>query len=356
MYTSRTQQLLDLLNIQHPILLSPMAGVTTPQLAAEVSQAGGLGALGLGASNIASCQQQIAATQALTARPFQVNFFCHQPEIANEAQQQAWIDYIRPHFERLNATPPQQLQCIYPSFVEHDDFLDVVIASGVKIVSFHFGIPTTSQLARLKQAKIISMATATNVHEAQCIQAAGVDVIIAQGVEAGGHRGSFHAHSESGLTTQDVLQQLLRANINLPIVAAGGIATAQDIQHFLTLGASAVQMGTRFIPCPSSNASTAYRHALQQAQATQLTSLISGRNARGIVNQWHGLDTAHRPQVAAYPYAYDLAKQLHAHAEQHGSQQYAPFWAGTAIHRGGLSSMPAGQLVQQLVDELQQLL
>jgi len=155
--------ILELLEIKHPIFLAPMAGVSTPELAAEVSNQGAFGALGLGANSAETAKFQILKTQELTDHPFQVNFFCHQSEQLDPEITQQWIDYIRPQFEKFGAEPPTQLNCIYPSFLDNDDFLNVVLETRPKAVSFHFGIPHPHQIQALKQAGIITMVSATNL-------------------------------------------------------------------------------------------------------------------------------------------------------------------------------------------------
>lgn len=340
----------QLLDLQHPIFLSPMAGVTTPQLAAEVSNAGGLGALGLGANTPAQALQQILATQALTDRAFQVNFFCHQSVELTPLQTQAWRDYMLPFFRQYDALPPQELSSIYPSFLDNDDYLRVVLETRPKAVSFHFGIPHAHQIQALKAAGIVTMVSATNLIEAQAIQDAGIDVIIAQGIEAGGHRGIFNPHFDSAITTQDLVQ-LIKAHCHLPVVAAGGIMNGQQAAKMLALGASAVQMGTAFIQCKSSNANAAYRAALFKQPVTQITSSISGRPARGLVNRWHTqIDHPKRPKVAPYPYAYDLAKQLNAVATTHNQHDFAAFWAGTRVAQ--IRALEPADLINLVVLEM----
>ncbi len=349
-HTDAPMSLLEKLKIQHPIFLSPMAGVTTPQLAAAVSNAGGLGALGLGASTVDQARTQILATQKLTEHPFQVNFFCHQPQALDESSAQQWIDYLRPHFLKFNAEPPKQLHCIYPSFLDHDGFLQLVLETHPQAVSFHFGIPHAHQIQALKQAGIITMVTATNLVEALQIERAGIDIIIAQGVEAGGHRGLFNPAHESGLLTQDLVTLLLQ-HCKIPIVAAGGVMNGQQAQTYLDLGASAVQFGTAFIACPESNATAAYRQALTDSPITQLTMTISGRAARGILNHWHNeIDTPQRPCVPAYPYTYDIAKQLHALAASQQCQDYGAFWAGTGVAQ--IQAKPAIDVFQAILAQM----
>lgn len=345
--------LLEQLEIKHPIFLAPMAGVSTPTLAAEVSNQGGFGSLGLGASSISSARDQILATQALTDRSFQVNFFCHQSQILDQTIAAQWIEYLNPQFSRLNVPAPQQLECIYPSFLDNDDFLNLVLETRPKAVSFHFGIPHTHQITALKAAGIITMVSATNLPEALAIEAAGIDVVIAQGIEAGGHRGIFNQNIDGAIKTSDLVQ-LLSQHCHIPVIAAGGIMTGQQAYLMLELGAQAVQLGTAFVQCKSSNANAAYRKALLDILAvTQITDSISGRPARGLVNTWHTeIDQPNRPTVPAYPYTYDLAKQLNAAAIQHGDYGYGAFWAGSNVAQ--IRELEAADLINQLVLELSQ--
>ncbi|AOA58768.1 NAD(P)H-dependent flavin oxidoreductase [Acinetobacter larvae] len=344
--------LLQQLDIKHPILLAPMAGVSTATLAAEVSNQGALGALGLGASTPAQARQQILDTQHLTSAPFQVNFFCHQSPTLDSAAHQAWIAALAPLFAQYGATPPSTLNCIYPSFLDHDDYLDVVLALAPKAVSFHFGIPHAAQIAALKHAGIVTMVSATNLAEAQLIEQAGIDVIIAQGIEAGGHRGIFNIDIDAALSTADLVK-LCVAECQLPVVAAGGIMNGQQAKHMLKLGASAVQLGTAFVACPSSAAHAAYRYALKNNPHTHITRSISGRPARSLMQHWQTrVDRPDRAAVAAYPYAYDLAKQLHAAAAAQDDHGYGAFWAGANVAQ--IRPLAAPDLINQLVLEMNQ--
>lgn len=342
--------LLEQLNIRHPIFLAPMAGVSTPSLAAEVSNQGALGSLGLGASTVEQARAQILETQQLTDRPFQVNFFCHQSVAEDHQANQVWIDALQPHFERLGASVPSSLKCIYPSFLDDDRYLELVLDTRPQAVSFHFGIPHPHQIQALKKAGILSMVTATNLAEARLIEQAGIDVIIAQGIEAGGHRGLFNPTFDAAIHTADLVQ-LICAHTTRPVVATGGVMNGHQARDLLKLGAQAVQMGTAFIPCKSSNANAAYRKALLEQPLTQVTSSISGRPARGLIQHWHTeIDTPDRAAVAAYPYAYDLAKQLHQAAAKHGDQGYGAFWAGR--HVAQIRPMDTADLINQLVLEI----
>lgn len=344
--------LLEQLAIQHPLFLAPMAGVSTAKLAAEVSNQGGLGSLGLGAASLASAKQQILETKALTNRPFQVNFFCHQSTLQDTLRNQTWIEYLKPQFEKFGVKLPQDLECIYASFLDNDDYLNLVLDTQPKAVSFHFGIPHEHQINALKNAGIITMVSATNLAEAQAIEAAGIDIIIAQGIEAGGHRGIFNENIDSGIKTADLVK-LLAAHCSLPIVAAGGVMNGFQAQYLLNLGASAVQLGTAFVQCKSSSANAAYRTALLSKPITQITSSISGRPARGIINAWaKSVDLPERVDVAPYPYAYDLGKQLNAAALQHGNSEYGAFWAGSNVLQ--IRELEATDLMNQLILEMNQ--
>lgn len=344
--------LLEQLDIKHPIFLAPMAGVSTPQLAAEVSNQGGLGSLGLGASSAEAARQQILETQALTHQAFQVNFFCHQSSALDHDLAKQWIQYLIPQFEKYNAVPPTELECLYPSFLDHDDYLNLVLETKPKAVSFHFGIPHPHQIQALKNAGIMTMVSATNLAEALKIEAAGIDIIIAQGIEAGGHRGIFNETFDSAVKTSDLVQ-LLKKHCHLPIIAAGGLMNGHQAQRLIQLGAEAVQLGTAFVQCKSSNANAAYRKALFNTPITQITESISGRPARGLINHWHTqIDRPERPNVATYPYCYDLGKQLNAAASAQGDFGFSAFWAGTNVAQ--IREMEAADLVNQLVLEMSQ--
>ena len=321
--------LIERLSLKHSIFLAPMAGVSTPELAAEVSNAGALGSLGLGANTVEQARKQILKTQQLTRQPFQLNFFCHRSKILDQDTAQEWIEYLEPHFRKFDASAPHELKNIYPSFKDSDDYLNLVLETCPAAVSFHFGIPHPHQIEALKKAKILTMVSATNLAEAKAIAEAGIDVIIAQGVEAGGHRGCFNPHRDSAIKTTDLVRLILQY-LDLPVVAAGGIMNGRQAQQCLALGAQAVQLGTAFVQCPSSNANAAYREALFNRPLTQITSTISGRPARGLINAWHTeVDLVQRPSLPAYPYVYDIAKQLHQIASKQGHYEYGAFWAGS---------------------------
>jgi nitronate monooxygenase len=341
-----------LLGIANPIVQAPMAGVSTPRLAAEVSNAGGLGAIGIGASTPAQARTMVQETRSLTARPFNVNVFCHAPAVRDAPREQAWLGHLAPLFAQVGGEPPAKLDEIYRSFVADDDMLAVLLAERPAVVSFHFGLPTARQLEALRQAGILTMATATNLREAAAIEAAGIDMVVAQGIEAGGHRGMFDPAAVDERLSTSVLVRLIARQAQRPVVAAGGIMDGRGIQSALDLGAAGVQLGTAFILCPESSANAAYRANLksERAAVTALTAVLSGRPARGIVNRLiaHG-EAEGSPPWADYPVAYDATKQLNALAAKKGVDDFAVHWAGQAAPLA--REMPAARLMETLLRE-----
>lgn len=351
-YSPKTQQFLQRLGIQHPIFLAPMAGTSTPELAAAVSNAGGLGSLGLATSSVAQAQQAIQRTRALTSQPFNCNFFCHQPPQSDPATEQAWITYMTPFFSALGGTAPQTLKPVNFTFIDNQPLLDMLLQEKPAVVSFHFGIPSADTIRQLRQAGIILLASATSLAEAHIIQTSGLDAIVAQGIEAGGHRGVFNRDFDPAISTHDLVR-LFTVHTQLPIIAAGGIMDGADIQQVLALGASAAQLGTAFVICEESAASPTYRERLQDPalQTTYMTASISGRPARGLMSAWHTqVDRPERPALSSYSYMYDLAKQLNALAMSQGNHDFAAYWAGSNVAR--IRNLNATDLMHTLLDEL----
>jgi nitronate monooxygenase len=347
--------LLQLLGIEKPIIQAPMAGVSTPALAAAVSNAGGLGSLGVGAMNAAGARKAIRETRALTAKAFNINVFCHSPAVVDESLEREWLSWLSPHFGKFGATPPARLAEIYTSFVEDQAMLEVFLEEKPAVVSFHFGLPSAETVVVLKKAGIRLLASATNLKEAADVARAGVDAIIAQGIEAGGHRGMFDPETfDDGLGTF-ALTRLLARKFGLPIIATGGIMDGAGIAAALALGAQAAQLGTAFVACPETAIDDGYRRALlsDAADHTILTSAISGRLARSMVNKFTELGRdAEAPKSPHYPVAYDAGKALHAAAKAKGEFGYGAQWAGQAAALA--RSLPAAELFAQLEAELQE--
>ncbi|MBC9248987.1 2-nitropropane dioxygenase [Pseudomonas alcaligenes] len=339
----------ELLAIEHPIIQAPMVGVSTPALAAAVSNAGGLGSLGLGASTVEQARALIGETRALTARPFNLNLFCHRPARADAAREAAWLQRLRPLFDEFAGEPPAQLREIYRSFLDDPGMLELLLEQRPAVVSFHFGLPPQAWIDALKGAGIRLLACVTTGHEASLAEAAGVDALVAQGIEAGGHRGVFAPEQgDAGIGTL-ALVRLLCCQSALPVIAAGGIMDGAGIRAALALGAAGVQLGTAFVLCPESAANAAYRAALQseRAQCTQITANISGRPARGLVNRLYGDFATPLPD---YPIAYDAAKALHALASARGCHDFAAHWAGQGAPLA--RALPAAELMALLIAEM----
>jgi nitronate monooxygenase len=341
-----------LFGLPAPIIQAPMAGVATPALAAAVSNAGGLGSLGLGASTVVQAQQLLTETRALTDRPFNVNLFCHQPAEREAEREAVWIEHLAPLFAEVGTEPPAALNEISTSFLVDEAMQRLILELRPVIVSFHFGLPSADYLTALRAAGIRTLATATNQREAAVIEAAGIDAIVAQGIEAGGHRGMFDPGAEDERLSTAVLVRVLTRQTSLPIIAAGGIMDGAGIRAALELGAAGAQLGTAFILCPESAASASYRANLksERAEVTRLTPVLSGRPARGMVNRLirHG-EAPGSPRPPAFPVAYDAVRQLNSTAVEQGNHEFAAQWAGQGAPLA--RELPAATLVATLMEE-----
>ncbi len=346
--------LLERLGLQWPIFQAPMAGTSTPAMAAAVSNAGALGAIGLAAETAEGAGKMIRGTQALTNRPFNVNVFCHRRAIANTGVEARWIARLKPEFVALGAAPPTGLREIYQTFRGNAAMTTLLLETRPAIVSFHFGLPEEDQVRALKQAGILLFGSATSVTEAQTLADAGIDAIVAQGYEAGGHRGMFDYAAHDDRLGTFALTRLLVRQLNLPVIAAGGIMDGAGIAAALRLGATAAQMGTAFVGCPESAADQGYRAALagEAANHTTIVGAISGRPARCLANRFTKLaESVPDTDIPDYPIAYDLGKALHAAGKAKGEFGFGAQWAGQGAPLS--RPMPAAELVRVLVAELQ---
>jgi nitronate monooxygenase len=345
--------LTDLLGIRYPIIQAPMVGVSTPELAAAVSNAGALGSIGIGACQLDQARHMIRETRALTEAPFNVNLFCHQPAVADPEREAAWLDYLSPFFAEFGSRPPDTLSAPYQSFIEQPEMLALLLEMTPTVVSFHFGLPPADWITRLHERGIKTLGCATSSEEAGQAEDAGCDAIIAQGVEAGGHRGTFSPErGDAGIDTLSLVRSLSTSS-KRPVIAAGGIMTGDDIHRALQEGAAAAQLGTAFVLCPESAANAAYRATLssEQSRQTGITAVISGRPARGIVNRMHHeVDRPRAPALPDYPIAYQAGKALAAAAAEN-TDGFSARWAGTGAPRA--RELPAAQLVRTLATELQ---
>jgi nitronate monooxygenase len=340
----------ELLGIELPLLQAPMASAATPELAAAVSEVGGLGALGSGMLPVDELRRQSAAVRELTDRPFQLNFFCHpHPELGPELAARARERFASVYAELGLGEPPEPWA---PEIAFDDARLEAVLELRPTVVSFHFGLPAPEALAAIREAGMVVIASATTVAEARRLEEGGVDAVIAQGAEAGGHRGSFLVEGDDGpVATLALVPQVVDA-VSVPVIAAGGIADPRQLAAVLALGAGAAQVGTAFLACPESAISPVYRDALRtaQADATTVTRSFSGRPARVLSNR----ATRELEAVLPYPAQMSLALPLREVAPAGDPGAFQPLFAGqsAALAR----AVPAGELARELAQGADELL
>lgn len=347
----RTTSLTEMLEIELPIIQAPMAGAQAGAMTVAVSNAGGLGSLPCAMLGPDAMRKELETIRAGTIRPFNVNFFCHRTPVANAAREAAWRQALAPYYRELGVDPgsipagPGRL----PFDTAAADALEPFAPA---VVSFHFGLPAPDLLARVRRWGSKILCSATTVDEARWLEAQGVDAIIAQGVEAGGHRGIFLSDD---LTTQSgtfaLLPQVVRA-VRCPVIAAGGVADAQGVAAAMALGAAGVQVGTAYLLCPESTITPVHRKALKgdAARHTALTNLFTGRPARGIVNRIIrelGPISGIAPQ---FPLATAAIMPLRAKAEAAGSGDFSPLWCGQ--NAGGCREVPAAVMTRDLASAL----
>ena len=331
--------------MQLPVLISaPMAGVSTPELAAAVSNAGGLGSLAVGHLSAGEARVEILKTRALTDRPFAVNVFCHRPARVRPQVERDWLEFLRPQFAEFGGQPPETLSDIYSSFGQVQDMLEVLLETSPALVSFHFGLPPAVHLEALRRNGCHLLVSVTSLEEARQAVQAGVHTLVAQGYEAGGHRGIFDEHGPDEQLSTLALTRLLVLQQSLPVVAAGGIMDGAGIAAARQLGAIAAQLGTAFLLCPE--AATSYKDRVNVGD-TVMTRNLSGRPARCLRNRFTELPPG--PPVPDYPRTYQAGKALHAAAQKEGESGFGAHWAGqgAALAR----CQPAAQLTRRLLGE-----
>src|SRR5215469_8829067 len=344
------RSLLNLLKLDIPIIQAPMAGSDSVALARSVSSTGALGSLACALLSPDGVRVAVHALREGITRPFNLNFFCHPMESPDPAATQEWKSFLRPHYERLGldieALAETRLRLPF-----NDEMCAIVEEVRPEVVSFHFGLPSHDLVDRLKKQGIKILSSATSVREAKWLESRGCDAVIAQGLEAGGHRGMF---LETNTATQLGLFALLpqvRDAVSVPVIAAGGIGDARGIVAALALGASGVQLGTAYLFCPEANVPPLYRRALEQADhETALTNLFSGRPARGILNRFLQDSGPMSDAAPVFPYAATLVAPLRAASERAGSVDYMQMWSGQAARLA--KSMPADQFTRKLAADV----
>ena len=349
----RAQAWREHLGLTAPIIQAPMAGVSTPALAAAVSNAGGLGSLGVAAMKPDAVRDAIRQTRALTSQAFNVNVFCHHPDASDAAANARWLAYLKPSFERFEAEPPTSLRAdLYGSMSMDEVLFRTILDERPPVLSFHFGLPSADRITAFRSAGIVLMATAVSLRDALAAQQAGIDAVVAQGIEAGGHRGVIDvAERDEGQGLLTLTRTLVR-KLHVPVVAAGGIMDGAGVAAVLALGAAAAQMGTAFVGCPESVADAGYRSAMASGVdgRTTLTTAISGRPARGFRNALTDLgEQAGAHPSPGYPMTYDAGKAINAAAKVQGHTEYGAFWSGQGAALARV--LPAADLVAALQDE-----
>jgi nitronate monooxygenase len=344
------RRILNLLGIALPIIQAPMAGAATPAMAIAVAEAGGLGSLPCAMLSLSQVGSELGAIRARTSKPVNINFFCHEPPTIDAAREATWRQRLKPYYVELGLDPGMATKSpeIKPFSSAH---CELVEALKPEIVSFHFGLPDKTLLARVKKTGAKILSSATTVEEARWLEGNGCDAIIAQGVEAGGHRGLFLSDDISTqLGTMALVPQVADA-VRLPVIAAGGIADARGIVAAFALGASAVQIGTSYLFCPEAQLAPAHRQALTAAGADQtvLTNIFSGRPARAIVNRIVRELGPMSELAPPFPLAGGGLGPLRAKSEPSGSADFIPLWSGEAARLG--RELPAGELTKWLAKE-----
>jgi nitronate monooxygenase len=341
--TGRIEAGLSFPTLRHPIVLAPLAGgPSSPALAAAVGAAGGLGFLAAGYLSPEELDRRIGAVRDLTASPLGVNLFVVQPSPVDDAAVTRFAAELEPEAHRRGVALGE------PRFDDDgwDAKLEVAIARGVEVVSTTFGCPPAADLERLRAAGASVWLTVGSLGEASAAAEAGADALVLQGAEAGGHRASWDDADEGDLPTAELVASVA-AEIELPLVATGGIVDGAGIAGMLAAGATAAQLGTAFLLCPEAGTATPYRRALSYAGTTQVTRAFTGRRARGIVNAFM---RAHPDAPSAYPQIHHLTAPLRAAARQADDPDGINLWAGESFRR--VRELPAGVLVARLAAEL----
>ena len=347
------RRLLELLNIEHPIVQAPMAGAMDWELVAAVSEAGGLGSLPCALLAPEQVRDQVGKIRGRTSKPINVNFFCHKPPKADNAREAAWRDLLAPYYRELGLDPNAGANA--PSRAPFNaEMCEVLVELKPKVASFHFGLPEAALLDRVKRAGCVIFSSATTAGEARWLAERGANAIIAQGYEAGGHRGMFLTEDLAAqVGTFALVPQIVDA-VDVPVIAAGGISDARGVAAAFALGASGVQIGTAFLLCPEAKISPLHRAAFKTARddGTALTNVLTGRPARGMYNRLmreHGPMSAVAPE---FPLAASAVAPLRAKAETQNSADFSSLWSGQAAALG--RELPARELLATLSAEARQ--
>ena len=344
----KNTKLTDLLQIEHPIIQAPMAGASTPQMAAASATAGCLGSLGCAMMSADVYTQTFQQTRTLTNGALNMNFFCHAEPKIDADKVRKIEDLLKPYYDELGIDElPQALPTHFPFGGE---VAEAVLTSSPNVVSFHFGLPKQEIVEAFKQKGTKILCSATTVAEAKDLEERGVDAIIAQGWEAGGHHGFYLEGQTAAIGTMALVPQLVDA-VNVPIIAAGGIADGRGIAAALALGASGVQIGTAFLTCEESSVPEVHQNSLMTSDGsnTTLTKLFSGRPARGIKNRYSDDLNKLESELPDFPLMNTLTGPLRKQSAANGSPDFVAQWSGQAV---GLNrKTTSAELINTLVSE-----
>jgi nitronate monooxygenase len=341
------RRLLDLVKTEFPIILAPMAGVMDAELVIAAAQGGALGSLPCAMLSVEKAREQVNIIRQRVSAPVNMNFFCHKPVDADPKREAGWRQRLAPYYKELGLDPAAPFNAANRAPFDAA-MCELVEELKPEIVSFHFGLPDQALVRRLKAAGCVVIASATIVKEAIWLEENGADAIIAQGAEAGGHRGMFLTKNIAEQPGTFALVPQVVDAVKVPVIAAGGIADGRGIAAAFALGAAGVQIGSAFLRCPESKVNAPARAALGQARddSTVLTNVMTGRPARGIANRVMAEVGPISPDAPAFPHAATALAPLRAAAEKLGKVDFTNLWAGQAIRLG--REMPATDLTRAL--------
>lgn len=344
------RRILDLLGIEVPIIQAPMAGPVFSDMVIAVAEAGGLGSLPCATMDVQQVRGELGIIRQQTAKPINVNFFCHTPPTADAAREARWRERLRPYYIELGLDPDAPVPASNRTPFD-SELCKLVEEFRPEVVSFHFGLPEQGLLERVRRTGAKILSSATTVEEARWLEEHGCDAIIAQGFEAGGHRGLFLGDDiATQVGTFALVPQVVDA-VKVPVIAAGGISDARGIVAALALGAAAAQIGTAYLFTPEARLATAHRTALRtkEAEETALTNLFTGRPARGIVNRAMRELGPITDDAPAFPLAGGALAPLRKANEKAGSGDFISLWSGQAARL--CRELPAGELTRRLASE-----
>ena len=344
----KDRRLIELLDIEHPIIQAPMAGASTPQMAAASANAGCLGSLGCAMMSAEVYQETYAQTRALTNGALNMNFFCHDEPTIDGRKVEQVIEIIQPFYKEFGlAEIPEAVPTHFPFA---DELADAVLKTSPNIVSFHFGLPDQSIVEALKNKGILILCSATTPSEARDLEARGVDAIIAQGWEAGGHHGYYLKDKTAAIGTIALVPQIVDA-VKVPVIAAGGIADGRGIAASLALGAAGVQIGTAFLTCEESSVPQAHQESLMNSDGsnTTLTKVFSGRPARGIQNRYIDALEGIEDDLPSFPIMNTLSGPLRKTSATSNSPDFVAQWSGQAVGLNRRTTVD--DLIENLIKE-----